>query len=455
MLKNIKSLYFIGIGGISMSALALMLKKEGFAVCGSDLHMSEITKSLEMQGVEVREGDAPDFVQKCDGVVFTGAVGEDNADLVLAKNLSKPIFSRAQILGMFSRRKKTISVAGTHGKTTTTGMISSILLAGELDPTIHIGGQLKTINSNLRIGKSDIFVTEACEYKDAFLSLSNYVSVVLNIEADHLDYFKNYDNIVSSFNKFIANTRKNGRIIYNFDVCEENLNKNLLNKETLNKFKSISFGFKEGAVLRAKNIKEYLPGRFSFDVEFERKKLGNIKLPCLGRHNIYNALASIGACLCFNVDFDVIKKGLENYLGVERRAQIIRDKNPLIIHDYAHHHQEIEASLKAIKSLAKDKLICIFQPHTFTRTKALYNEFLSCFTLCDEVWLLPIYPAREQPIKGVTSFNLSKDLIKSGQKSRYFKNFDTCKKEIVKNKYKNTTFAILGAGDIEMLAKMF
>ncbi len=448
MFKNFRKFCFLGIGGISMSALALILKSRGCEVKGNDEKLSPVTDGLMQKGIEVVQGGCAEFVRWADFIVCTSAITEDNDDLLLAKKLGKKVISRAQLLGEVSADKRVISIAGTHGKTTTTGIISSILLQASLDPTIHIGGILKNIGGNLRIGEGEYFITEACEYKDAFLSLSNYISVVLNVENDHLDYFKNFDNICSSFNKFIENTSENGVIVYNFDNCDKKLDKNILKQHNC-----ISFGLSKEVDLRAENIKESLQG-ISFEVVHFSQKLGEIFVPCFGKHNVYNALASIGVALWLGFDFKVVKEGLKNYQGVARRMEVVCP-HPYVIHDYAHHPQEIEATLGAISKGNFQKKICIFQPHTFSRTQALYHGFLNCFSSCDEVWLLPIYPAREKPISGVTSYNLFKNLRKNGVKTRYFANFSRCYDEIIKNKDKNFLFTVLGAGDIEGLAKMF
>ena len=434
------SIYFIGIGGISMSALARIYQNRGYKVYGSDLHDSSLIHTLQGEGMEIKIGEAPQFVENSDIVVYTSAVDEENGDLILAKSLNKQIFSRAQILGELSKEFKTISVAGTHGKTTTTGMIANCLLSAKREPTIHVGGILNNIHSNLYIGKGDLLVTEACEYKDSFLTLKNFISVVLNIEEDHMDYFKTKDNLYKSFNKFIKNTSKNGIIIYKFHE-KLKIPKN-----------SISFGFEKEADVHAENIK-MKKGKYSFDLFYLNKKIGQINLPCFGKHNILNALACSSVCIFLGLSFKEIKKGIESFSGAERRFEEISSKKALIIHDYAHHPKEIESTLKTCKEIDKNKkLIAIFQPHTYTRTRDLYNDFLSCFDLCDEVWLLPIYPAREEPIENITSLALAQDLIKHGKIARHFDTFSTCKEEIDKNNQKSNIIAILGAGDICNLA---
>jgi UDP-N-acetylmuramate--alanine ligase len=447
MQKKFDSVYIIGIGGISLSAIAIFLRNKGIKVYGSDLVQNEeVTKLIEM-GFEIKVcPSCKEYVLNADAVVYTSAIAKDNEDILFAKSIGKPIYSRAEVLGFLSKEFKTISISGCHGKTTTTGMIANIFLESGLDPNIHIGGVLKNIDSNVMTGKSDILITEACEYKDSFLTLKNYVSVVLNIKEDHLDYFKNIDNIFSSFQKFVDNTDKNGIKIVNFDdffVKKLKLSQN-----------HISFGIENNAVVQAKNIKEYSKGRYCFNLFVKGNDTGKIFLPAFGYHNIYNALAAASVAIFFDIDFKFIKSGLENFKGIKRRFEYIgKIKNNLVIHDYAHHPDEIKATLKTCKELGYKKIVAIFQPHTFSRTKDLYDQFLKCFDEADEVWMLPIYPAREKPIKGVTSFNLSKDLRKLGKSSHYFQNFQTCKNAICANTEDDVLFAILGAGDIEKLSK--
>ncbi len=441
-----KSVYILGIGGISLSAIARLLKAQGIRVCGIDAARSSMTDFLIKEGIDVKIGkECASAVFESECVIYTSAIPDDNPDLILARQQGKSILTRAEALAMLSFGKNCISVAGSHGKTTTTGMVASILLKSGYDPTIHIGGILNNINSNLQIGKGDFFVTEACEYKDSFLKLNNFISVILNVQEDHLDYFKNLDNIFASFNQFIKNTSKDGVVIFNHDEEDQRLH--------IGERRFLSFGIKDGAVVKAKNITEYSKGKYQFDLCLLDKKLAEIRLPCFGVHNIYNALASSCVAIFLGLSGEEIKAGIEDFKGIKRRFEIIEEENPLIIHDYAHHPTEILSTTKVCREIIGDgKLIAIFQPHTFSRTHDLYDEFQACFKYCDEVWMLPIYPAREKPIKGINSLNFSKDLIKNNVKSRYFDTFNKCREEIIKNNDKADMFAILGAGDIEKLA---
>ncbi len=448
MIEKIKSIYMIGVGGISMSALARFLHFRGITVYGSDIVVNDEVRRLLQDGIiKFQKGSVHSFVRLCDAVCYTGAVASDNSDLNLAKKLNKIIVSRAQLLGELAKDKKTISIAGTHGKTTTTALIATTLLVNQLNPNVHIGGVLNNINSNVNISQSDLFVTEACEYKDSFLSLNSNICVVLNIKPDHLDYFKNFDNEFASFQKFVDNADKNGYIVLNNDdkYC----------RKLKISSKRLTFAIDSDADVKAVNIKK-VKGKISFDVLKNGCRPGRIYMPCYGYHNIYNTLATICVCLALNIPFVKIKKGIERYKGVARRFEILsQNRNRLLLHDYAHHPDEIRAILNLCKDLSYKKLITIFQPHTYSRTRDLYDEFLSCFDDSDEVWLLPIYPAREKPIKGVTSYKLKMDLAKRGKKAKYFNNFQKCYEEIVKNNDKSIIFAILGAGDIVELANMF
>lgn len=427
-----------------MSALARILKSHGKTVCGSDAVLTDLTDDLEKAGIEVRLDKCEEFVKACDVCVVNCAISSTHPDLVLAKNLGKQIMTRAELLGEIAKDKKCLSIAGTHGKTTTTGMLASVLLGAGLDPTIHIGGKLRQIDSNLHIGKGECFLTEACEYKDSFLSLHSFISVVLNVESDHLDYFKNYENLLNSFKKFAKNTKKDGFLLVNgrYKQYFSELNKNIL-----------TFGIDENDNFSARDIKEYKSGKFSFSLYVQGKFCCEIFLSAFGRHNVENALAVAGVSHLLGVPYKDIKRGLETFQGVGRRMELVRENSPTIIHDYAHHPSEIRATIEATKSLASKRIV-IFQPHTFSRTRDLYNEFLTCFEGATEVWLLPIYPAREKPIKGISSKKLASQLSERGGKTRYFSSFESCRKE-VENADKKALILVLGAGDIENLAKTF
>lgn len=442
MLENYHKIHIVGIGGISLSAIALILKKEGKIVTGTDVHLTNLTKALkENFGIPVKKSHSPQFVSSCDALVYTSAINESDRDFSLAKKLGKPCFSRAEILGMISEGKRTISVAGSHGKTTTTAMLSVMLEEADKSPTAHIGGMAENFGSNVHFGTSDLFVTEACEYKDSFLHLTNEIALVLNLSADHLDYFKTFENYISSFKKFVKNTKKVLITNYDDDNCKKLRHKNV-----------ISYSIKNPSDVMAKNIKKFENGRFGFELFYREKKLGNIKLKVMGFHNIYNALAVAAVGLYLKLPFIKIKKGIEAFSGVERRNQVVfESKNCLVLHDYAHHPEEITSTLKTYKELG-GKLIAIFQPHTFSRTKDLFDEFVKCFDCADEVWFLPIYPAREKPIKGITSFTLARQVALKGKKVRYFKNFQLCRSEIIITPENKTVYAILGAGDIVELA---
>ncbi|MBQ8908749.1 MAG: UDP-N-acetylmuramate--L-alanine ligase [Clostridia bacterium] len=422
-----------------MSAIAMQLKHMGFNVMGTDAHISSIADKLKHAGIEVREGDAPEFVKQCDVCIKTAAIGDDNEDVKLLKMLNKPIYSRAEVLGYLSMQKKCIAVSGTHGKTTTTGMLASVMLKAGLDPTVHIGGILNDINSNLHIGEGEYFLTEACEYKDSFLALKPFISVVLNIESDHMDYFKNLDNLYNSFKKFAKNTQKYGFCVINNQIIDKFSNEN---------HNILTFG--DDGFLKATNVKQHLPGRFCYDLHIDNQYAGHIQLAAFGKHNVQNSLAVIAVSLLLDIDLNTIKEGLIEYKGVARRMELISN-TPFVIHDYAHHPTEIKATIDACRNINKD-VIVVFQPHLYSRTRDLYEEFLTCFNGAKEVWLLPIYAARETSVSDITSKGLAKDLCSSGVISRYFNSFESCQQEIIKVEG-DILFAILGAGDIVCFAE--
>lgn len=441
-----KKIYIIGIGGISLSAIAEILKNEGAVVKGSDICANERVEALRRKGFDVVVGHSREFVEWADVVIISSAIPNKDEDFLLAKKLNKKIISRADALGEISKKYKTISVAGCHGKTTTTGMISTILLCLDKKPSIHIGGILKNIKDNVLNGDSGVLVTEACEYKDSFLSLSSEIGVILNVKPDHLDYFKTYDNVKKSFYEFAQNAKKVLIVNGDDEVCKQIAKKSSC--------KVLTFGMSRDNDFYPTQLIEYQNGKFSFSCNVGKRTL-TFKLPVYGKHNVYNALASIAVCAYLNVNPDVIEKGIENFEGISRRFEkVYEDESKLIIHDYAHHPEEIRASIEAGRRLKTDRLIVVFQPHTFSRTQDFFDEFCSSLSLADEVWLLPIYPAREKPIKGISSYQIYRNIKKNGRKTRYFAKFSSIISKI--NRIEdNSLILILGAGDVENLARMF
>ncbi len=445
-----KKFHFIGIGGISMSALALMLKKNGYYVQGSDDSVNSEIKKLAKRKVRVFLGHNKNNVLGADVVVYSSAIHSDNPELVFAKNNKLIILKRAELLGLLAETYKTvIAVAGSHGKTTATAMVSEIFENAGLKPTVHIGGKLNSIKSNFKIGNKKYFITENCEYKDNFLFVKPDISVILNIDSDHLDYFKNLDNIKFSFMKYAKNTNAGGINI----VCREDVN----SSEIAVLENSATFGISENSDIYAKNIKEYKKGYFQFDVMFEGVNLGNIKLNIIGKHNVFNALASILVGLVCDIDFEMIKNSIENFSGVERRSEFIGTINGAgVYHDYAHHPKQIEKMICAIKELKNKmgRVITIFEPHTYSRTKFLLEDFAKSFSGSDYVFLAPVYSARENESEGLSSKELLIETRKVVKNSEVFNSFDDIVFRVKNEAKKDDIILVLGAGNIEKLAKM-
>ena len=446
-----KKFHFIGIGGISMSALALMLKRNGFYVQGSDDVINSEIKKLAKRKVRVFLGHSKNNILGADVVVYSSAIQSDNPELVYAKNNKLIILKRAELLGLLAETYKTvIAVSGRHGKTTATAMISEMFENAGLKPTIHIGGKLKSIKSNFKLGNKKYFITENCEYKDNFLFVKPDISVILNIDSDHLDYFKTLENIKFSFLKYAKNTKDGGINI----VCGED--ENLREIECLEN--NAIFGMTEKCDIYAKNIVEYKNGCFEFDVLFEKCKLGKIKLNIIGKHNVFNALACVLVGLICEIDFDVIKNSIENFSGVERRSEYIGKVNDAdIYHDYAHHPKQIEKMICVANEL-KDKnsgrVITVFEPHTFSRTKYLLEDFAKSFSNSDCVYFAPVYSARENESDGLSSKELLIETKKFNENCELFNGYNDIVFKIKNECKKGDIILILGAGNIEKLAKM-
>jgi UDP-N-acetylmuramate--alanine ligase len=387
-----KKIHFIGIGGISMSGLAAVLLNNDFNVSGSDFKNSPIVEKLKASGAEIYIGHKRENIKDVDLVVYTAAIPSDNPELLEAIEKNITLMDRAEFLGEIMKgHKYNVAISGTHGKTTCTSMLSHITLAGNLDPTILVGGELDAIGGNFRIGNSEYFLTEACEYKRSFLKFFPYVGIILNIDADHLDYYKDIDEIADTFLKFANLIPSDGYLV---GYADDFRVKEILSKANCN---TLSYGFSDVSDVTAKNIVFNKNGCATFDVYKGNENLFTLTLNVPGKHNILNALASICVSLIFNISNDSIIDGLSNCKGAHKRFEYKGELNGVtVIDDYAHHPTEIEATLSTAKQINHNKTYCIFQPHTYTRTKALFDEFTECFNDTDELILMDIYAAREK-----------------------------------------------------------
>ncbi len=454
--------HFIGIGGISMSGLAQIILKEGFTVSGSDARESALTRQLSALGARVTyPQQAENITPDIDVIVYTAAIHEDNPEFVAAKASGKPLLSRAEFLGqLMNNYARSVAVAGTHGKTTTTSMITHILLAAHADPTISVGGILKAIDGNIRVGSSDCFVTEACEYTNSFLHFYPKYSVVLNVEAEHLDFFKDYDDIRHSFHRFLANTADDGAIILNGEIPDRaQLTEGL-------SAKVITYGFEEAFDVYASDISYNDFGCASFIVHGADKEQTPVKLLVPGKHNISNALAAYAVAAQMGIAPEAIAEGLSAFTGTDRRFQYKGTLHPhtdaadsslqeakgiTIVDDYAHHPTEIRATLTAAKNYPHSRIVCVFQSHTYSRTKAFLDDFADALSLADMVVLADIYAARETDDLGISAKDILDRLKARGTDAYYIptaETFDGIEKFLLKNCIDGDLLITMGAGNI-------
>ncbi|MEF9941743.1 MAG: UDP-N-acetylmuramate--L-alanine ligase [Lachnospiraceae bacterium] len=438
-------IHFIGIGGISMSGLAEILLKEGFTVSGSDRKSSPLTEHLTAKGAHVfLEQKSTNINASIDLVVYTAAIHDDNEEYMEVKRQEIPLLSRAELLGqLMLNYKMPIAVSGTHGKTTTTSMMSHILLAGEQDPTISVGGILKAIGGNIRVGNSDVFITEACEYTNSFLHFFPKIGVILNVEEDHLDFFKDIDDIRNSFHRFAQLIPADGTLIINGDI--HNYQELLQDLDC----KILTYGMNASSDYSAKNITYDALGNVAFDLSKQGTYLTHITLAVTGEHNVSNALASIALGELLSISMDTIQTGLLSFTGTDRRFEYKGEVNGCtVIDDYAHHPTEIRATLTAASHYPHREIWCIFQPHTYTRTKALFSDFADALSLADHVVLADIYAARETDTLGVSSKALSDALCNLGCDSHYFSSFDAIEKFVQMQCVNGDLLITMGAGDV-------
>ncbi|MBO6015857.1 MAG: UDP-N-acetylmuramate--L-alanine ligase [Lachnospiraceae bacterium] len=436
--------HFIGIGGISMSGLAEILAQEKFTISGSDSHRSELTDTLEGHGIQIMYGQrSENITSDIDLVVYTAAIHDDNPELSAARSQNIPTMTRAELLGQIMKNYPTaIAVSGTHGKTTTTSMISEILLRADLDPTISVGGILKSIGGNIRIGRSPYFVTEACEYTNSFLSFFPSIGIILNVEEDHLDFFKDIDDIRHSFHEFAALLPSDGTLIINSDIPGvESITDGL----TCN---IITFGSKSGSDYYAEDITYDEFARPTFTLCHGQEK-ETFTLGVTGEHNVYNALSVIALCDLLGVERMYSREGLSRFTGTDRRFECKGSIGGVnILDDYAHHPTEIRATLRAAANYPHDRLVCVFQPHTYTRTKSFLDDFADALSLADVIVLPDIYAARETDTLGISSRTLQEKIIALGKPCYYFPSFDEIENFLLQNCKKNDLLITMGAGDV-------
>lgn len=438
-------IHFIGIGGISMSGLARILLQNGFTISGSDREKSPLTQQLEEFGAQIFYGQkASNIIKGIDCVVYTAAISRDNAELIEAVAQKIPMLTRAELLGQLMKNYETpIAVSGTHGKTTTTSMISHILLEGDLDPTISVGGILKAIGGNIRVGNSGTFITEACEYTNSFLNFFPKIGVILNIEEDHLDFFKDLEDIRHSFHQFTALLPSDGTLVINGEITDypeiyKGLDCNV-----------ITYGSSPDFDYSADHIQYDEKGLVSFDLVKYGEITERIQLSVTGDHNVSNALASIATAELLGLSMDSIKKGLLSFCGTDRRFEYKGTFSGVtIIDDYAHHPTEILATLKAAKHYPHKALWCIFQPHTYTRTKAFFHEFAEALSHTDHLILADIFAARETDTLGISSKDLAEEVQKFGTDTHYFPSFSEIEDFVKTHCASGDLLITMGAGNV-------
>lgn len=445
-----KKVHFIGIGGISMSALAEILLKNGYKVSGSDMKSSNITEKLKEKGAVIYIGHQAENVLSADLIVYTAAVSQDNPEIIKANELDIPLMDRAEFLGAIMKgHDYNIAVAGTHGKTTTTSMLSHILIDSDVDPTILVGGELDLIDGNVRTGNSEYFITEACEYKGSFLKFYPYIGIILNIDADHLDYYRDIDHIKETFEQFAALIPEEGYLIGN---AEDHRVEDIMSKCSCN---TIGYGFDKGN-LQAHNVNFDSRGCASYDVIYNGNFIFRVSLSVPGKHNVLNSLSSIASALALKLDYNHIINGLASFKGTHKRFELKGVKDGIsVIDDYAHHPTEIKATLNTAKNYPHKRIVCVFQPHTYSRTITLLDDFSESFYDADEVILADIYAAREKNTGIVSSDTLGEKLREKGLKCINIHSFEEITEYLRNNTFEGDLVLTVGAGDIVKVGEDF
>jgi UDP-N-acetylmuramate--alanine ligase len=450
MRRRVKSIHFVGIGGIGMSGIAEVLINLHYEVTGSDLAVTEITQRLADLGARIFSGHQAANVSAADVVVTSTAVKADNPEVLEAHRRSIPVIPRAEMLAELLKMKMSVAVSGSHGKTTTTSMIATVLAAGGLDPTMVIGGKLASIGSNAKIGDGEVIVAEADESDGSFLKLSPVLAVITNIDREHLDYYSGIEEICEAFLTFANIVPFYGATV----ICHDDQNAQTI--LPLIKRRFITYGLMEGADYRAENI-VYVGRGARFSVFYREELLGDVSLNVPGLFNVYNSLAAIAVARELDMPFPDIAAGLLHFFGVHRRLEVLGETGGVtVLDDYGHHPTEIRATLAAVRQAWGGRIMVVFQPHRYTRTRALWEEFLTAFTDADVLLVLDIYPASETAIPGISAAALCEAISGRGQKNTvYIGGFEAAVAYLGKNAREGDVIVTLGAGSVWKVGKSF
>ncbi len=445
VLKNAKRIHFIGIGGSGMCPLAEILHSKGYSLQGSDNNESSIVERIRKLGIPVMMGQRAENIKGADMIVYSAAISRDNPELAAALESGVPTFQRAELLGELSRRfSNCVGICGTHGKTTVTSMTTQVMIDAGLDPSAVIGGKLPLTDSYGRVGKTENIVMESCEFQDTFLYMSPDVAVILNIDADHLEYFKTMDNLILSFEKFAKSATK--AVIYNGDDANTlKAIKDIQGKDM------ISFGFESTNDYYAENIEEYKGAFTRFDIMYKGERLGNVSLSIPGKHNILNALASVAASVYSGAKFEDCVKGIEEFHGAGRRFEHLGTYKGIdFIDDYAHHPAELKVTLEAAMKMGYNTVWAVFQPFTYSRTVMHFDEFVDVLKIPDRCVMTEIMGSRE-----VNTYNIyTSQLAEKIPNSVWFNTQEEVADFVVKNAKPGDLVLTMGCGDIYKSAHM-
>ena len=450
-LKKYNKIHMVGIGGVSMSGIAEILVNFGFQVTGSNNVETETTKKLEKNGIKLSIGHNKENITDQDVVVYSAAIKQDNPELMAAKEKNIPIIERADFLGELTRcYKDTITVSGTHGKSTTTSMVSLCFLEALKDPSIQVGADIKQLDGNYKVGNSEYFIIEACEYVESFLKFSPKSEIILNIDNDHLDYFKTFENIKNAFIKYVKLLPDDGLLVVNGD------DKNALDLKKYTNATTLTYGItNKNTDFFAVNIVFDNNGFPEFDVYAKGEFYGRIKLSVPGMHNVLNSLGCIALCDYYGINLQSIQKALLSFTGADRRFEFKGSFNGATIYDdYGHHPTEIVATAKALMNKKYNKSWVVFQPHTYSRTKTLMDDFAKALLNFDNIIILDIYAAREKNTYGITSKDLTDKICSLGKNALYIPDFDECVNYLKNNVSENDIVITQGAGTVTKIGPM-